>query len=89
MKEAKPKSVQLKIKLPVSLAREAEARGLLTSEALESLLRAELRRQRVERMFNGADRLASLAMPPMTEAEVEAEIQAVRVAKHSRDSRCS
>ena len=33
--------VELRLTLPDSLAREAEAKGLLTPQALESLLRAE------------------------------------------------
>jgi hypothetical protein len=68
--------VELRLTLPDSLAREAEAKGLLTPQALESLLRAELQRGRVNQLFQAAERLATL--PPLTEAEVEAEIQAVR-----------
>jgi len=68
--------LELKLTLPDSLAREAEAKGLLTPQALESLLRAELQRGRVNQLFQAAERLATL--PPLTEAEVEAEIQAVR-----------
>lgn len=71
-------ALEIKLTLPESLAREAEASGLLTPESLESLLRAELRRRRVNQLFDEADRLASLEVPPLTETEVEAEIQAVR-----------
>jgi hypothetical protein len=46
---------------------------------LERLLREELRRQRVDRLFEAADRLAALPLPALTEAEIEAEIQAVRL----------
>jgi len=72
-------SVELEIKLtlPDSLVREAQASGLLTSQALENLLREEMRRRRVGQLFEVADRLA--ALPPLTETEVEAEIQAARV----------
>ena len=73
--------VELRLTLPDSLAREAEAKGLLTPQALESLLRAELQRGRVSQLFQAADRLAML--PPLTEAEVEAEIQAVRAEKRA------
>lgn len=71
-------ALEIKLTLPESLAREAEASGLLTPESLEYLLRAELRRRCVNQLFDEADRLASLDLPPLTEAEVEAEIQAVR-----------
>ena len=76
----KEDTVQLEIRLslPDSVAREAEASGLLRPESLESLLREALRRQRIDRLFEVADRLAALPGPPMTEAEVEEEIQAVR-----------
>jgi hypothetical protein len=71
-------STELKLTLPDSLAREAEASGLLTPEAIEALLREEIRRRRVNQLFEAADRLANLDMPPLTEAEVEAEIEAAR-----------
>jgi hypothetical protein len=38
-----------------------------------------LRRRRIDEFFEIADRLAALPGPPITEAEVEAEIQAVRL----------
>ena len=76
----KEESVQLEIKLrlPSSVAREAEARGLLRPESLESLLRKELRRGRIDRLFEAADRLGSVPLLPLSDAEVEAEIRAVR-----------
>ena len=70
-------SLEVKIDLPDNLAREAEANGLLTPEAIASLLRAEIRRRRVNKLYDVADRLASLDTL-LTEAEVEAEIAAVR-----------
>ena len=75
--------MELKLKLSDSLAREAEAAGLLTPEAIERLVREEVRRRRVDGLFEAADRLATLDMPPLTEAEVEAEIQAARNARHA------
>ncbi len=78
-------SLEVKLDLPDSLAREAEANGLLTPEAIESLLRAEIRRRRVNKLFDAADRLAALDAP-LTEAEVEVEIAAVRQARRSSDA---
>lgn len=72
------KMVELKLNLPDDLAREAKAKGLLTPEALENLLRSELRRERVKGLFDTADRLADLGVPPMTRAEIEEEIRSVR-----------
>ncbi len=70
--------LELTLTLPDTLAREAEARGLLTAEALAALIRAEVQRRRVAQLFAAVDHLAALPTPPLTEAEVEAEIQAVR-----------
>jgi hypothetical protein len=63
--------------LPDSLAREAEASGLLTPEFIASLLRAEIRRRRVNKLFAAADRLADLD-ESITDTEIEAEIAASR-----------
>ncbi len=77
--------VELKLALPDSLAREADAAGLLTPRAIEGLLREEVRRRRVEQLFQSADKLAAVKLPPLTEAEVEAEIQAARAERRTRD----
>jgi hypothetical protein len=79
--------VEFKLLLSDSLAREAEANGLLTPESIEALLRNELqRRKSVTLLFDAADRLAALDLPPLTDAELEAEIQAVRDARRSPDA---
>jgi hypothetical protein len=77
-------SLEVKLNLPDNLVREAKANGLLTPEAIESLLRAEIRRRRINNLFTAADRLAALDAP-MTEAEVEAEIAAVRQKRRPTD----
>lgn len=79
-------AAELKINLPDGLAREAEANGLLTPESIESLLREELKRRRVNGLFAAADRLANLDTPPLTEAEVEAEILAARQSRRAPDA---
>ncbi len=79
--------LELKLRLPDSLAREAAASGLLTPQGLEALLREEVQRHRVTQLFEAADRLVALSPP--TEAEVEAEIQAARAERRSaRASGC-
>jgi len=70
-------AVELRLNLPDSVAREAEAQGLLRAEAIESLLRAELRRRHVDLLFDAADRLAALP-EPLSDEEIAAEIQAAR-----------
>jgi hypothetical protein len=42
-----------------------------------------LRKYRVDRLFEAADRLAAVPLSPLTEAEVEEEVQAVRVARRT------
>ncbi|MDT7542312.1 MAG: hypothetical protein QOE33_2216 [Acidobacteriota bacterium] len=74
------------INLPDGLAKEAEANGLLTPEFIESLLRAEIRRRRVNKLFVAADRLADLDLPTLTETEVEAEITAARQSRRTPDA---
>ena len=78
-------TLELKSVLPDSLAREAEAGGLLTPESIETLLRAEIRRRRVNKCFLTADRLAAFETP-LTEGEIEAEIAAVRQSRRSPDA---
>jgi len=79
--------VELKLLLPDSLVREAQASGLLTAESIEVLLRNELqRRLRVEQFFVAADRLAALDMPTLSEAELQAEIDAVRNVRPAPDA---
>ena len=77
----------IKLTMRDGLAREAEAKGLLTPDALERLLGDELRRRRVNQLFEASDRLAEISGPPLTEEEVEAEIQAARKARRATNAR--
>ena len=83
MAEESTVQLELTLTLPDSLAREAEASGLLTSLGLETLLRAEVRRRRVAHLFEAADRVAALPLAPLTEVEVEEEIQAARAERRA------
>jgi hypothetical protein len=71
-------TLHVQLTLPDRLAQEAEAGGLLKPEVLERLLQDEIRRRRAGRLLETVDRLAALDLPPLTEAEVEAEIEAAR-----------
>ena len=71
-------TIDFKVSLPDKLRKEAESAGLLNSATIERLLREEIRRRRVDKLFAAADRLAALDLPPMTDEEIEAEIRAVR-----------
>ena len=77
-------TVEFTVTLPDQVAREAEANGLLKQEAVERMLRDEIRRRRVGELFTAADRLAALPEPPLTDAEVLAEIRAARAERRAR-----
>ena len=78
--------LELKLDLSEALAQEAKSKGLLESPAVERMLRAELKRNRVDQLFAAADRLAAQNLPPLTEAELEAEIQTARSQRRARDA---
>lgn len=73
---------EITLTLPDNLAREAKESGLLKPEFIASMLRAEIRRRRVNKLFAAADRLADLD-EPLTEEEIAAEIAAARKEKRS------
>lgn len=68
----------VQIRLPDKLAEEAQRAGLLTEEAIDRLLRAALRDERIERLDQARERLAAQPLPPMTLEEIQAEIDAYR-----------
>ena len=68
---------EILLTLPDNLVSEAEANGLLKPEFIASLLRAEIRRRRINKLFVATDLLADFG-EPITEAEIEAEIAASR-----------
>lgn len=74
-------TVQLKLTIPDQLAKQARAAGLLKSEAIESMLREQLKKQAGEELRAMMDKLAAAKIPRMTEDEVQAEIDAVRKAR--------
>ena len=70
--------LEIKLSLPDSLAKEAQAAGLLTPEELERLVREALRGKRIERLDAARQTLAANPLPPMTPEEIQAEIDAYR-----------
>jgi hypothetical protein len=69
--------------LPDELAREAEAAGLLTPEAVTRLLRAEIGRRKHQRLHKLMDALAAGDEPPLSTDEVNAEIEAARAERRA------
>lgn len=68
----------VQISLSDQLAEEAQRAGLLTEAAIERLLRAALRDDRIEHMAQAREHLAAQPLPPMTPEEIQAEIDAYR-----------
>jgi hypothetical protein len=76
--------ITLTLNLPQDLVDEARTAGLLTEEQIERWLIDELDRQRkLDRFFGKLDHLAEIA-PPLTEDEINAEIEAFRREKRAR-----
>ena len=76
--------ITLTLNLPQDLVDEAKSAGLLTETQIERWLTDELDRQRkLDRFFGKLDRLVEIE-PPMTEAEINAEIEAYRQEKEPR-----
>ena len=75
----------LEINLPDELARRAQEAGLLTSEAIAKLLREAMERWRgIDELFTAMDRMAVVDGEPMTEDEIQAEIDAARAERRAR-----
>ena len=75
---------EVTVKLPDELARQILAAGLLDEAALEKVFREALRKQAVGELFTALDEIEAARLPPMTEAEVQAEIDAARAERRAR-----
>jgi hypothetical protein len=70
--------VELKLSLPDQLAAQAQAAGLLSAEGIERLVRQALRKEAGRRLLEIGQRLREADGPPISEAELEAELKAAR-----------
>jgi hypothetical protein len=76
---------ELTVNLPDDPAQRAREAGLLTDEAIEKLLRAAIaREQGITELFAAMDRMAALPGEPMSEDEIQAEIDAARAERRAR-----
>jgi hypothetical protein len=71
------------VSLPDELARQARSAGLLRDEAIAALLRDAMQKRQVDTLFETMDKLATLE-PALTEAEIDAEIDAARADRARR-----
>ena len=78
-------TLELTLNLPDGLAKEAQDAGLLTPEAIEQMLKRELKRRAGELLLESARALQAV-QPPLTEAQIEAEIDAARAQRRARRS---
>lgn len=78
---------ELTVKLPDELARQIRAAGLLDEAVLEKVFREALRQRGVGELFAALDEIEAAKLPPMTEDEVQAEINAARAERRARTSK--
>lgn len=71
-------TLEIKLSLPDGLAKEAGQAGLLTPQAIETMLRERLRARRVAELREAVEQMVPAGGTPMTMEEIEAEIQAYR-----------
>lgn len=74
---------ELKLNLPDRLAREAQAAGLLTPEALSDLLKDAMRRRAAQALLAGAERASKAGSKPLPMDEIQSEVNAVRRTRRS------
>jgi hypothetical protein len=74
----------LTITVPDRVAEQAKELGLLSEEALVSLIEEALvRRRQINDLFDAADRLSMPGLPAMSTKELEAEIAAARASRRA------
>ena len=74
----------ISIELPDQLAEEARNHGLLAAGPIEAMIREALRRRAGAELLEAAGRLATAECPPMTMAEIQEEVDAVRAERRRR-----
>ena len=72
---------ELTVTLPDELARKAEEAGILNAEGIERALRDALKREAGRKLLEIGK---SMRQAPMSEEEVQAEIDAVRAARRAK-----
>lgn len=74
----------IEIELPDELAHRARSAGLLSDAAIRQLLEDAMRRRAGRALLEVARHLHDAAIAPMSDAEVVAEVHAVREKRHPR-----
>lgn len=76
-------TLELTLNLPDELANMAQAAGLLNSGAIEKLLREQLRKQAGEELRAMLNKVSASDELPMSEDEIQAEINAYRAERRA------
>jgi hypothetical protein len=77
-------TLELTLNLPDELANQAQAAGLLNSEAIEKLLREQLRKRAGEELRVMLNKIDASDEPPMSEDEIQTEIEAYRAERRAK-----
>lgn len=77
-------TLELKLNLPDSLAKEAASLGLLNPDSMQALLREAVRNRRVAKLTEARKNIAAAGVPPMTMEEIQAEIDADRAERRAK-----
>jgi hypothetical protein len=78
---------EVTVKLPDQLAEEIKAAGLLDAPALEKVFREALRKKAVGELFGALDEIEAAKLPPMTQEEIQVEIDAARAERRARETK--
>lgn len=77
-------TLELKLNLPDGLAKEAASMGLLDPDSSQALVRDAVRSRGVARLPDARKKIEAAGIPPMTMAEIEAEIDADRAERRTK-----
>jgi len=77
-------TLEVKLKLPDSLASRAQAAGLLNSEAIGKLLADALRSNAFDEFLSTAEPVEAAGVAPLSPEEIEAEIKVYRAERRSK-----
>lgn len=79
-------TLELTLNLPDDLAQKAQRAGLLTPQAMEAMLREQLRKQAGETLRNIWARLPHEELTPEIEQEIVTKVRSVRAAQRKKSA---
>lgn len=78
---------ELVVTLPDELAQRAKNAGLLSDKAIQRLLEEAMRREAGRKLVQVVERVHAAAIAPMSDAEIVAEVKAVRAERRARQGK--